>query len=286
MPILSVSNNLQYCTTLITSYDKETPYGEGTGFIYKMNECNKDITFLVTNIHVIQHEETKKYLNSIVVSFSKRNDERTIINEKYEIVVPLDDSNIFISDPNIDLCMIPIQCYLEEAVQNNINLAIFPIENSMIPRKDQLRNIVAAENVYMIGYPLHLYDNINYTPVFRRGITASNYHMDYKGKKEFLLDISCFCGSSGSPVFIFDEGKYTNGGRGGGISNSIVLLGIVYGTYVLDCACGTSRKIPIPINTNTQSTLQNSMRETEIYTHVATAVKAEILQCILKKNGI
>lgn len=60
----------------------------------------------------------------------------------------------------------------------------------------------------MIGYPVGLMDEVNLQPIFRRGVYATNPSLDYMGRKEFLLDIPNNGGSSGSPVFHFDEKMY------------------------------------------------------------------------------
>jgi hypothetical protein len=61
----------------------------------------------------------------------------------------------------------------------------------------------------MIGYPKGFWDRVNNLPVVRKGITATPIYIDYNGKKEFLLDIPIFSGSSGSPIVLFNEGSYS-----------------------------------------------------------------------------
>ena len=80
----------------------------------------------------------------------------------------------------------------------------------------------------MIGYPIGLSDQYNHKPIVRRGITASHPRKNYQGKKETLLDMACFPGSSGSPVFILNQGSFTTP-TGISIGNRIYLLGILYG---------------------------------------------------------
>ncbi|MFZ7230474.1 hypothetical protein, partial [Avibacterium avium] len=60
--------------------------------------------------------------------------------------------------------------------------------------------------LFMVGYPNGLWDEINNQPIVRRGITATDPKLDYNGKKEFLIDAACFPGSSGSPIFQYTEG--------------------------------------------------------------------------------
>lgn len=56
----------------------------------------------------------------------------------------------------------------------------------------------------MVGFPNGLWDNAHNLPIYRRGITASHPEVDFRGKPELLLDIPCFPGSSGSPVFVLN----------------------------------------------------------------------------------
>jgi hypothetical protein len=80
----------------------------------------------------------------------------------------------------------------------------------------------------MIGYPNGLWDSVHNMPIFRRGITATHPRLDWNGKPEFLIDAACFPGSSGSPVFLLNEGGYfSRGGLRLG-SGRLKLLGVLY----------------------------------------------------------
>jgi hypothetical protein len=87
----------------------------------------------------------------------------------------------------------------------------------------------AFEEIYMIGYPRGLWDEINNMPIVRRGITATAPYLDYNGTKEFLIDIAAFGGSSGSPVFQYNESGYSDklGSLNVGAPR-LFLLGILY----------------------------------------------------------
>lgn len=76
----------------------------------------------------------------------------------------------------------------------------------MVPTQTQLNDLTVLENVVMVGYPNGLYDAANNYPLFRTGKTATHPAIDYNGKRQALLDMACLPGSSGSPVFILDEG--------------------------------------------------------------------------------
>jgi hypothetical protein len=104
-----------------------------------------------------------------------------------------------------------------------------------IPTNEQWNSFSAADSLLMVGYPIGLADNVNNMPVFRRGIAATQPWLDYEGKKEFLVDMACFPGSSGSPVLYFDHG--INLAAGGGFTFTgggprMALLGIQYAAPV------------------------------------------------------
>jgi hypothetical protein len=95
----------------------------------------------------------------------------------------------------------------------------------------QLEEPNAVEEVLMVGYPNGLWDAKNNFPLMRRGITASHPAVDYdvNGGATTVIDMACFPGSSGSPVFIYDNGSYVDkkGNVNLGASRTI-LLGVRY----------------------------------------------------------
>ena len=62
----------------------------------------------------------------------------------------------------------------------------------------------------MVGYPNGLWDKVNNFPIFRKGITASHPAVDFNDKNIGAVDMACFPGSSGSPIFILNENGYSD----------------------------------------------------------------------------
>jgi hypothetical protein len=100
-----------------------------------------------------------------------------------------------------------------------------------LPSEEDLKNMGAIEDVVMIGYPDGIMDTVNVKPITRKGITATHVNIDYEGKKEFLIDIACFDGSSGSPVFLFYQGAFIGNGGNAEIGSKAILLGILYAGF-------------------------------------------------------
>ena len=91
--------------------------------------------------------------------------------------------------------------------------------------------LTSIEDVIMIGYPNGIIDTYNNKPVVRKGITATSLKLDYDGTPDFVIDISCFFGSSGSPVFLRKEGlakETSDKGLTLGLTPSYSLLGIIH----------------------------------------------------------
>ena len=105
------------------------------------------------------------------------------------------------------------------------------VDKGLIPSKKNMSDLAALEEITFIGYPSGLYDEKNKPPLIRRGITATPIWNDYQGEKAFLIDASVFPGSSGSPVFIFNQGSYSTG-DGIVIGSRLYFVGVVSQTIV------------------------------------------------------
>jgi hypothetical protein len=58
----------------------------------------------------------------------------------------------------------------------------------------------AKKDVFVMGYPLGVYDDIHNLPVLRNGLIASAYPVSYRNEDHFLVDSYLEEGASGSPV--------------------------------------------------------------------------------------
>ena len=80
----------------------------------------------------------------------------------------------------------------------------------------------------MIGYPNGLWDQKNNLPIARRGLSATPIYSNQNGKNEFLIDCACFPGSSGSPIYTYQQGIYQNGDGLEIKYDSLQLAGVLY----------------------------------------------------------
>lgn len=244
---LSVSEQLACSTVRIECEYSDNSTGTGTGFFFRFldnKENNLHVPVVITNKHVIRNATKGR----LIMTTANENDEP---NDKDHFQGFFSDFENFWRlhpDDDVDLCAMPIAPFVNAAKEKNKNLFYIPLDKKLIPSAQQMEQLSGLEEILMIGYPNGIWDNINNKPIFRKGVTATNPNFDYNGKKEFLIDAACFPGSSGSPVFIFNEGGYRdkNGNMYIGVSR-VLLLGVLYAgpQYTVE---GEIKIIDVPVS--------------------------------------
>lgn len=233
MPLnLTPTEQLLYSTMRITVLNPNgTPASYGTGFVMDMS-TNKSVQMpcLVTNNHVLPPTE----FPLVKLTFHTRTeDENNPIGEKSISTICHPPVIFRHPNPEVDLCafpLLPISNQLPEPI------LCVTLTTDLIPSSN--KRFDAIEEVMMVGYPSALSDEVNNLPLIRRGITASPLNKDFHGKKDFVVDMACFPGSSGSPVFIYSPNGYTEHGQDGSFSHvfgpsRLMLVGVLYSGPVM-----------------------------------------------------
>jgi len=214
-----------YSTVLLQCQYKDGTAGTGTGFIMNLcrdAESNCYFPVVITNKHVAKGSV------KCVFGFCKADAAGMPIDNESFIFDLENSAWIEHPDPEVDLCCMPIGAQLNAIASSGIKLFYIPLETNLIPDRQEIDSLSAIEDVIMIGYPIGLSDTINHKPVIRKGITATHLKYDYQGKKQFLIDCACFPGSSGSPVFILNEGIVHQNGNLTIGGNRILFLGVLF----------------------------------------------------------
>ena len=224
---MSLSEMITYSTVLIQCEYADGTSGSGTGFIINLcqnKENNTCIPVIITNNHVVA--------NSVktIFEFCRADENGNPIDTQPFAVGYQGNSWIHHPDSSVDLCCLPLAEVLRQLEKNNTKVFYIPLETKLIPSHKEVEELSAMEEVVMIGYPIGLSDTYNHKPIIRRGITSSHPKKDYLGKKETLLDMACYPGSSGSPVFILNQCSYTVP-TGIVMGSRIHLLGVLYGGH-------------------------------------------------------
>ena len=266
MAKLSIYEQLSFCPSRIETEDAHGNSYSGTGFFFNLNLNNKIVPLLITNKHVV------KGMKKGLFRFTTADDDG-LPNYKEHFTIEYSDNfeNMWFMHPSddVDLCVLPINPLIEAANKKNRRLFYRSLDNGVIPNEVQKQSIDAVEEITMIGYPNGLWDSLNNMPIIRKGITATNYNLDYNGKKEFVIDAACFPGSSGSPVMLCNVGGYRDKQGNLNWGNSrVYLLGILYAGPQLTVT-GDIRVINIP------TVQQKAMAVSHVPNNLGYIIKAE-----------
>jgi hypothetical protein len=223
---LTISEQLTYSTVRIECLLSDGAAGTGTGFFYKcLDEDGRHVPVIVTNKHVIANAREGRFHLTL-----RDNEGNPRTGEHHHISLDgFEQRWIHHPDPDVDMCVMPVNPLLQEADTAGHRFFYVPLDKTLIPSHTELEDLGALEDVIMIGYPNGIWDPVNNMPIIRRGVTATHPNLDYEGRKEFMIDAACFPGSSGSPVFLYNNGSWANRGGGmvmGGVR--VKLLGLLY----------------------------------------------------------
>ncbi|HKZ42005.1 MAG TPA: hypothetical protein VJ044_13655, partial [Candidatus Hodarchaeales archaeon] len=166
--------------------------------------------------------------------------------------------------------------------QNNIDLFYRYVSSEMIPSEELLAKLDAIESVTFVGYPNGIWDSSNLLPVARRGTTASPLAVDFENSPRFLIDASVFGGSSGSPVFIFNQGMFTDKTGTTAIGSRLLFVGVIAAVFF---RTQLNQIIAVPISTQVQPmTQQQEMIDLGIVFKARTVV--ETIEAFLKAKNV
>ena len=214
----TISEKMMYSTIRLEASNGST----GTGFFFEFRtEDNKHIPVIITNKHVV---DGKREAQVRFFLHTKENGNLAAENLNTSLYTE------WYSHPSQDLCF----CFvgpLFEIIKEKKKKDIFyiPITEDLVWDNNKLEDLSAIEDIVMVGYPKGLWDKENNLPLFRRGITSSHPAIDFNDKNIGVVDMACFPGSSGSPIFILNENGYKDkkGNFFMGASRTI-LLGILF----------------------------------------------------------
>ncbi len=196
---MSLADELFYSAVMLECLSGNEVTGSGTGFFWTTPVAAKaEVTMLVTNKHVADDCDAIRARCHVA---TKTGDEPSGRFANCEISLPNGPAWQH-PDPDVDLCAIPFGIILNQALQAGEPLFIKSIRAADLPSDQDWEKFDSIEDVLMIGCSNGIYDTVNNLPITRRGITATPLGKKYEGRDEFMVDMACFPGSSGSPVFI------------------------------------------------------------------------------------
>ena len=217
MKPVTISEKMMYNTIKLVASDGSS----GTGFFYNFKIDDKVYPTIITNKHVVNYNK-----NETMTFYLHLMNEEGSSDENYQVTY----STEWIFHSTKDLCFCFINPVFQE-VKKRTGKDVFciAIDNTIVAKPEKLLDLSAIEELVMVGYPIGLWDEKNNFPIFRKGYTASHPAYDFNENGIGLVDMACFPGSSGSPIYILNEGGYIdkNGNHYLG-TNRIIFLGILY----------------------------------------------------------
>ena len=186
--------------TLIKMLDADKNIiGSATGFFFQHGENE----YLVTNRHVVIKESENHYPEYLEL---RTHNSRTDYTSNFSITVCLYNhpKKNWYEHPDYrnnqaDVVVLPMDALTldpDNYILFNKSIINFLTESN-IPKGIRISSF---SSVLIAGYPLGFHDEINNLPVFRKGMIASSYPINFNQQPYFLIDAILHEGTSGSPV--------------------------------------------------------------------------------------
>lgn len=211
--------------------------GTGTGFLYAFriqitendNEGIVEIPMIVTNKHVVSNMMTLNTTMSLMPRNAQITDAAVSnADEHFNFTIGnLQEFIAFHPDPQVDLCAIPVGMLLQQ-IPAHLQLRHTFVTRDWHLTQQELGYTRPIEPVIMVGYPTGLWNEADNRPISRRGLTASHPAQRWNRERKFLIDAACFPGSSGSPVFLFEDGMIRVAADGYGPGTRARFIGILF----------------------------------------------------------
>lgn len=238
MQVTSIAEQLFFTTVRIDTVAANGAQGSGTGFLFMHKVGAEAYPFVVTNKHVVFG------VSEGALTFLQAQEQLPSFGKGFRLSIEGWAQAWFgHPSPDVDIAICPFAPLVEEIKEKHgIDLFYRWVESGMIPSAQQLEGLDAIESVIFIGYPNGIWDGKNLLPIARRGTTASPIDVDFEGTPRFLIDASVFGGSSGSPVFILNQGSWAEKSGALVAGSRLMFVGVIAAVFFShtvesDCSC-------------------------------------------------
>ena len=196
-------HHIAYVTAKIDIELSNSPRTFGTGFFYVASlntDTDRSIILLISNKHVFGNPEEGR----LIVSLNRVKQDNT---PDFGNILKCDQigfKDAYYSHPNPE---VDLAC-LNVSVISRVGAHYMNLDDTFL-RPIDYDKVALGSDVIFVGYPENRYDVVNNLPLIRKGSIASMPNVDFNGKGQIVIDAQIFPGSSGSPVFVDWDGKYS-----------------------------------------------------------------------------
>lgn len=247
---VNITTAATLCTVRIEAHS-DAALSRGTGYFYQIETPSNEAGFvnvspvIVTNKHVVAGADVLKITLDIVrKNADVASDGSVDWQERQVFEIGVLDSVLMHPDASVDLCIIQMGHVLNK-ISAEMTPKNFFLNKQWRLSESEVSQIRPIEPVIMVGYPNGIWDSVNNKPIVRKGLSATNCLTRWNDERYFVIDCACFPGSSGSPVFLYEDGVYRNDQGAVTAGTRIKLLGTLWGgpTYTAE---GKLVSKPIP----------------------------------------
>jgi len=222
---ITIAEQILYSTYRLEVRRADGTATVGTGFIYTFDD---NLTVMITNRHVLEG------CRSVYLRFhlGTERPDAGVVGATFEGLDEPDSGMLFHPDESIDLALFPIGGGISQIRSDGNEFWYVNVTDKDVPTAAEWDQFDVIEDVEMVGCPRGIFDQFNNLPIVRRGITATPLRKSFNGRDEFMVDMACFPGSSGSPIWIREKNP-SNQNHG---MRRTKLVGILYAGPTFDNA--------------------------------------------------
>jgi hypothetical protein len=220
----------------------------GTGFFYKVIDgpSNRGRVLIVTNKHVVRDAACVQFVVSGAPDALDLDEHHQPRGRRDQLVTWALNGVVYDHpDPLIDICAVDVTHPIGQCMDSMGQLRSVFLDSTWLGDEQDATNMRDIEQVLVVGYPRGIWDEHNNMPIARRGTSATHPRALYGGKREFLVDVAAFAGSSGSPVFAYESPMFRAADGAFSPGTKMQLIGVVWGVHEASIE-GELRSVEIP----------------------------------------
>lgn len=230
------------CTVRIEA-DGDAGSSLGTGYFYNIETAADDPGFvnitplIVTNKHVVAGARVLKFTLDVIKKDEVVGEDGSVPWQERHVfeIDRVSEAVIMHPDPDVDLCVIQMG-YIFGRLNEGFTLKNTFMSAEWRLSEASMQFVRPIEPIIMVGYPNGIWDAHNNRPITRQGLSASHCLVKWNDKRYFVIDCACFPGSSGSPVFLYEDGMFRTDRGHLSPGTRLKLLGTLWGgpTYTAE----------------------------------------------------